>query len=128
MLRGVPLPPQQVELRRRNAIRNNQAQYFQAAEHDSWWTAEELALLGTAPDAEVAERTGRTVNAVRVKRERLRLTKPEVERPGPHKPWSAKADEWALTLPPAEVARRTGRTLMAVYRRRSVLWCREADR
>jgi hypothetical protein len=32
------------------------------------WTAEEVALLGTAPDAEVAVQTGRTVGAVTQKR------------------------------------------------------------
>jgi hypothetical protein len=35
------------------------------------WTAEELALLGTAPDAEVAAQTGRTEGAVTLKRCRL---------------------------------------------------------
>jgi hypothetical protein len=38
--------------------------------HDPWWTDEELALRGTLPDAEVAARIGRTVQAVRVKRQR----------------------------------------------------------
>jgi hypothetical protein len=37
--------------------------------HGPWWTDEELALLGTMPDAEVAARIGRTANAVRVKRQ-----------------------------------------------------------
>jgi hypothetical protein len=37
------------------------------------WTAEELELLGTAPDAEVAARTGRTEGAVTLKRCRLRI-------------------------------------------------------
>jgi hypothetical protein len=32
------------------------------------WTDEQLALLGTMPDAEVARLTGRTVNAVRQRR------------------------------------------------------------
>jgi hypothetical protein len=32
------------------------------------WTAEASALLGTMPDAEVARRTGHTVNAVRIRR------------------------------------------------------------
>jgi hypothetical protein len=35
------------------------------------WTAEELELLGTMPDAEVAARTGRTENGVTLKRCRL---------------------------------------------------------
>jgi hypothetical protein len=38
--------------------------------HGPWWTEEELALLGTLPDAEVAARIGSSVNAVRVKRRR----------------------------------------------------------
>src|SRR5262249_20372042 len=39
--------------------------------HGEWWTAKELALLGRLPDAEVARWTGRTKNAVTVKRNRL---------------------------------------------------------
>jgi hypothetical protein len=35
------------------------------------WKAAELALLGTAPDAEVAEMIGRTERAVTLKRSRL---------------------------------------------------------
>jgi hypothetical protein len=35
------------------------------------WTAEELALLGTAPDAEVAAEIGRTEGAVTLKRCKL---------------------------------------------------------
>jgi hypothetical protein len=35
------------------------------------WKPGELRLLGTLPDAEVARRTGRPVNAVRIKRTRL---------------------------------------------------------
>jgi hypothetical protein len=35
------------------------------------WTEEELALLGAMPDIEVAARLGRTVEGVRLKRERL---------------------------------------------------------
>jgi hypothetical protein len=38
--------------------------------HGPWWTDEDVALLGTMPDAEVAARIGRSVNAVRVKRRR----------------------------------------------------------
>ena len=36
------------------------------------WSARELALLARLTDAEVAARTGRSVNAVRVKRDRVR--------------------------------------------------------
>jgi hypothetical protein len=44
-----------------------------AAESFDGWQQDELALLGTLPDDEVAPRIGRTVNAVRVKRTRLRI-------------------------------------------------------
>ena len=37
------------------------------------WTAEELALLGTAADEVIAERIGRTVGAVMQKRQALRI-------------------------------------------------------
>jgi hypothetical protein len=49
------------------------ARHLTTGYHGPWWTAEELALLGTLPDAEVAARTGRTANAVRVKRRRAGL-------------------------------------------------------
>ena len=35
------------------------------------WTAEDLALLGTMPDAEVAARLGRTLEGVQLKREQM---------------------------------------------------------
>jgi hypothetical protein len=35
-----------------------------------WWSDEELALLGTAPDAEIAAKIGRAVEAVRIARTR----------------------------------------------------------
>jgi hypothetical protein len=40
------------------------------------WTPEELALVGTAPDEEIALRTGRTKQAVRAKREQLGIPNP----------------------------------------------------
>ena len=39
------------------------------------WTAEQLRLLGTMPDAELAEQIGRTPIAVRIRRERLGIAK-----------------------------------------------------
>jgi hypothetical protein len=51
---------------------------------DRWgeqrWQPEELDLLGTAPDAELAARLGRTVTAVRVMRNRLGRRKPDDRR------------------------------------------------
>jgi hypothetical protein len=37
---------------------------------ETGWKPEELALLGTMPDEELARRTGRTANAVRLARNR----------------------------------------------------------
>jgi hypothetical protein len=53
------------------------------------WRREELALLGTLPDAEVAARIGRTVSAVRKKRFRLRIPAAREGRRRPGKPGRA---------------------------------------
>jgi hypothetical protein len=53
----------------------NLSQCLKAGYYGVWWTDEEIALLGTMPDAEVARRTGRTSNAVRQKRETLERSK-----------------------------------------------------
>jgi hypothetical protein len=57
-VRGKKLPPEQVERRRRSAIENNLAQYLRPGYYGPWWTAEEIALLGTMPDEDVAQRIG----------------------------------------------------------------------
>jgi hypothetical protein len=41
------------------------------ADREDLWTADQLSLLGNMPDAQVARRTGRTVSAVRIKRQKL---------------------------------------------------------
>ena len=74
--RGVPLPPEQVERRRRTALRLNLGRYLKTGYHGPWWTRAEVALLGRVPDEEVARRTGRTPNAVRCKREKLGRVRP----------------------------------------------------
>ena len=40
------------------------------------WSDEEIALLGTIPDHELAEQLGRTHGAVRLKREKLNIPNP----------------------------------------------------
>src|SRR5262249_51138929 len=71
--RGKTLPPEQVERRRRTALELG-LRPVSLRPGGSWpWTKEELALLGTAPDAEVAAQLGRTEIAVQVKRIRLGL-------------------------------------------------------
>jgi hypothetical protein len=70
-LRGVPLSAEQCERRRRTAVEHNLALYFGPGYYGPPWTAEQLALLGTAPDEEIAERIGRTAHAVSAKRRKL---------------------------------------------------------
>jgi hypothetical protein len=71
-VRGKPLPPEQVERRRRTARELNLARHLRHGYNlGPWWSPAELKLLGRLPDEEVAARTGRTPNAVRVKRTRL---------------------------------------------------------
>jgi hypothetical protein len=69
-LRGKRLPKQLVE--QRLTVRKENGTWRQP---DRWgdkkWQPWQLDLLGTAPDAELAARFGRTVNAVRVMRNRL---------------------------------------------------------
>jgi hypothetical protein len=116
--RGLPLPADQVEQRRRNAIENNLAQYLKIGYHGPWWTAKDVALLGVLPDEEVARLTGRSRDAVRWKRARLGIPNPALfGRP----PWTPEGDRLLRTLPGVEVARRTGRPLHTVYWRRAVL-------
>jgi hypothetical protein len=69
-MRGKPLSPEQVEVRRRNAHALNLGQYLDPA-HGQGWTRAELRLLRKNSDAQVAALTGRSANAVRVKRTKL---------------------------------------------------------
>src|SRR5262249_31671492 len=43
---------------------------------ETGWTLEQLALLGTLPDADLAAQIGRSTTAVRVKRTRLGIPSP----------------------------------------------------
>ena len=120
--RGKQLPPEQVERRRRTAREKNLAQYLQPGYHGPRWSDEQLRLLGTEPDEVVAEKVGRTAEAVRVMRSRLGIPNPAA-RPGAYgsPPWTAAEDRLVRTLPPAQAAARTGRTMHAVYGRRQEL-------
>jgi hypothetical protein len=77
------------------------------------WTAEQIALLGTTPDEEVAAKVGRSVAAVRLKREKM-----GIPNPAGMDVW--KPEQLALlgTLPDREVSRQTGRTLSATRQKR----------
>ena len=103
------------ERRRRNAVENDLGRNLVTGYHGPLWTAEETALLGTAPDAEVARRIGRTPEAVRVMRDRRGIPRPAGGR------W--RDEDLALlgTLPDSEVARRLGRSLSSVTQKRCKL-------
>jgi hypothetical protein len=99
-----------------------QGRFLRPGYHGPRWTLEQLRMLGTAPDAVVATRIGRTALAVRVMRDRLGIPNPAAM-PGAYgsPPWTEEEDDLVYRLPPAEAARQTGRTLGAVYSRRTML-------
>jgi hypothetical protein len=74
-LRGKPRPPEQVERRRQTARELDLGRHLRP-DHGRGWAKAELGLLGTAPDAEVARRIGRSYEAVRQKRCQLGIANP----------------------------------------------------
>jgi hypothetical protein len=72
-VRGVELEPEEIERRRQTALELNLKQHLYPGYHGPRWTPQELALLGTLPDEEVAARTGKTPGAVRQARNTGRL-------------------------------------------------------
>lgn len=90
----------------------NTAQHLQTGYHGPLWKAEDLTLLGTLPDDEVARLIERPVNAVRVMRVKLGLPNPESPA------WTDEELALLETLPVPEVVRRTGRSNSAVYKKR----------
>jgi hypothetical protein len=111
-VRGQALAPEQIERRRRTAAELGLGRNLILGYHGPLWTAPEIALLGTLPDAEVARRTGRTTNAVRQMRERLGIPNPASNR------WTAAGIALLGTLPDREVAWRLGRSLASVTQKR----------
>ena len=72
-IRQTPMTPERREIQRRNAIRLNLAQYFAKYRRSNGpdWTAKEIALLGTDADRVIAEKIGRSYDAVSKKRKKL---------------------------------------------------------
>ena len=81
------------------------------------WTDEELALLGTMSDAEVAERTRRHFGTVWEKRRALGIAQPNLR----FRRWTPDEDNLVGTAPLEVVAKKLGRTVMAVKSRRAIL-------
>jgi hypothetical protein len=87
------------ERKRQISLSLNLGRYLKPGASVRVWTEEELVLLGTAPDAEVASRIGRTEAAVTTMRNRR----------GIPAPWAWTEEQVALvgTLPDAGVAARS---------------------
>ena len=98
--------------RRRVNAEKGLAQNLVTGYHGPLWTPEDIALLGTVPDENVARQTSRTVEAVRQKREELGIPNPAGNR------WRDRDIALLGTLPDREVARRMGRSLQSVTQKR----------
>jgi hypothetical protein len=81
------------------------------------WTDAELALLGTRPDAEVAELTGRTFGTIWAKRRVLGIAQPSLK----FRKWTPAEDRLVGRVPDEEAAVRLKRTLSAIKSRRAIL-------
>jgi len=62
---------EEIEARRQNALKNDLGRFLKHGYHGPLWTKEQLALLGKLPDRKVAKKIGRSVNGVRIMRQRL---------------------------------------------------------
>jgi hypothetical protein len=111
-VKGLDWPEEECDARSRRAIELGLGRHLMTGYHGPLWTPEDVALLGTLPDAEVATRTGRTPSAVRQKREERSIPNPDDNR------WTAEAVALLGTMPDAEVARRLGRSVSAVVQKR----------
>ena len=78
-----------------------------------WWKPEEDKLLGTAPDAEIARRLGRSESSVKGRRLLLRI-----KFPNPRRPWPPGELTLLGTLPDAVLAKYFNRPESAVRSKR----------
>lgn len=86
-----------MEVHRRNAIRLRLVDFLEdyTGNHGPCLTEVEMVLLGTASDAAIAAKVNRTVNAVRLKRNELRIPPANdrrrppatTEKASPNHPW-----------------------------------------
>jgi len=87
------------------------------------WTADELALLGTEPDAFIARKLERSTLAITKRRVTHGI--PAVQYPDSMRRRYTRAEDLLVgTMPDAELARRLRRTAGAIGRRRSTLGIR----
>src|SRR5271157_814761 len=93
--------PEEREAKRQRALEMNLGRHLKPGYPGDWWTDEELALLGTVADEQVAEKVKRSVQAVRLKRERMGIPNPT------NSSWTPEEDQLVLTLSIKEAALRT---------------------
>jgi hypothetical protein len=114
--------PEARERRRQISIRLNLAQYFAKYRQSNGpdWTAKEVALLGTDVDRVIAEKVGRSVEAVNRKRKKLGI--PRIpDRLSGHSSWSAKEIGLLGTDDDKVIAGKIGWTTVAVRMKRKRL-------
>ena len=70
------LTEEEADEHRQRAKRLNLAQYLRRHVGPHNWSADQIRLLGTLPDDELAKKIGKTHNAVRIKREKLGIPNP----------------------------------------------------
>ena len=78
------------------------------------WPAEEIAMLGKSPDAQVARRLGRSITSVKTRRLRLGIA-------SSHHRWAPEQDALLGKFPDWTLARRLGCTVKTVQARRAKL-------
>jgi len=118
--RGKKLTRKQAEERRKRAIKLNLAQYMLPCSRPGGsrpWTAKELRGIGKASDEEVAEKIGRTENAVRSKRCKLGIPKHDAW----VRPWATAEVALLGTDDDELIAERLGRSVQAVRLKRHKL-------
>jgi hypothetical protein len=101
------------DARSRRAVELGLGRCLAAGYHGPLWTPEEVALLGVLTDDEVAQRTGRTPEAVRQKREEL-----GIENPAGRRRWTQEELNLLGNMTDEEVAKKVGRPPSAVTQKR----------
>jgi len=78
------------------------------------WPAEDIRLLGQAPDRDFAWRLGRSEGAVMQMRGKLRIAKFNARL----RRWTTEEDHWLRTIRNQDFSRRFNRTVAAIQQRR----------
>jgi hypothetical protein len=85
------------------------------------WLPQDEALLGTMADRDVADRLGRSVTAVCVRRQQLKIPSHQETQRKQVLCWNQHKDRLLGTMPDAELAKRLGIATFRVFLRRQRL-------